>query len=162
VAIICDARFGGGATWNRDGVIVFAPAVDGALLRVAATGGTPTPVTVLDPAHRESAHVGPLFLPDGRHFLFGIVGGDTAGHYVASLDSPERKRISLNLDLAMLGFSSPDFLFFMSDQHPDGPALRPEASRRDREPIRVAEGVDRLGLTATFGVSASGTLVLDR
>ena len=25
--VICDARFGGGATWNRDGVIVFAPEV---------------------------------------------------------------------------------------------------------------------------------------
>ena len=159
VAIICDARFGGGATWNRDGVIVFAPAVDTALLRVAATGGTPTPVTVLDPAHRESAHVGPLFLPDGRHFLFGIVGGDTAGHYVASLDSPERKRISLNLDLAMLGFSSPDFLFFMRDR--TLMAQRFDLKRLDvtGEPMRVAEGVDRLGLTATFGVSASGTLV---
>ena len=72
VAIICEARFGGGGTWNRDGVIVFAPAIDTALFRVAATGGTPTPLTVLDPAHEESAHMGPLFLPDGRHFLFGI------------------------------------------------------------------------------------------
>ena len=147
MAIICEARFGGGATWNRDGVIVFAPAVDSALFRVAATGGTPTPVTALDPAHRESGHVGPLFLPDGRHFVFGIVGGDSAGHYVASLDSPERKRISLDLDLAMLGFGSPDFLFFMRDR--TLMAQRFDLKRLDvtGEPIRVAEGVDRLGLT---------------
>ena len=45
VATICDARYGGGATWNRDGVILFAPAIDSALFRVPATGGTPTPVT---------------------------------------------------------------------------------------------------------------------
>ena len=114
VATICDARYGGGATWNRDGVILFAPAIDSALFRVPATGGTPTPVTVLDPAHEEGAHVKPLFLPDGRHFLFGIIGGDTAGQYVASLDSPERKRFSL--ESLMLGFSAPDFLFFMRDR----------------------------------------------
>jgi hypothetical protein len=87
VAIICETRGGGGATWNRDGVIVFAPAIDTALFRVAAAGGTPTPVTVLDPAHEEGAHGGPLFLPDGRHFLFVILAGDAAGTYVASLDS---------------------------------------------------------------------------
>ena len=157
VATICDARYGGGATWNRDGVILFAPAIDSALFRVPATGGTPTPVTVLDPAREESAHVKPLFLPDGRHFVFGIIGGDTAGQYVASLDSPERKRLSL--ESSMLGFSAPDFLFFMRDR--TLMAQRFDLKRLDLtgEPIRVAEGVDRLGFSATFAVSESGTLV---
>jgi Tol biopolymer transport system component len=157
VAIICDARFGGGATWNRDGVIVFAPAIDAALFRVAAAGGTPTAVTVLDPAHEESAHLNPLFLPDGRHFLFVTSGRDTSGTYVASLDSPERKRVSL--EGSKLGFSSPDFLFFLRDR--TLMAQRLDLKRLDLagEPIRVAEGVDRLGYGATFAVSASGTLV---
>ena len=157
VATICDARYGGGATWNRDGVILFAPAIDSALFRVPATGGTPTPVTELDAAREEGAHVKPQFLPDGRRFVFGIVGGDTAGQYVASLDSPERKR--LLLDQLMLGFSAPDFLFFMRDR--TLMAQRFDLTRLDLtgEPIRVAEGVDRLGYSATFAVSENGTLV---
>ena len=157
VATICDARFGAGATWNRDGVILFAPAIDTALFRVPATGGTPTPVTELDAAREEGAHVKPQFLPDGRRFVFGIVGGDTAGQYVASLDSPERKR--LLLDSSMLGFSAPDFLFFMRDR--TVMAQRFDLKRLDLsgEPIRVAEGVDRLGMSAAFAVSENGTLV---
>ncbi len=157
VAVICEARSGGGATWNRDGIILFAPSIDSALFRVPAAGGTPVAVTVLDAAHDESAHMGPLFLPDGHHFLFGIVGGDAGGQYVASLDSTERKRLSMGP--SMLGFSSPDFLFFMRDRTLI--AQRFDMKRLDvtGEPIRVAEGVDSLGYSSTFAVSASGALV---
>ena len=92
--VICKAKFGGGATWNRDDVIVFAPELGDALFRVTAEGGTPAPLTTLDRARGESAHLGPVFLPDGRHFVFMMIGTDAGGIYVASLDSPERKRVS--------------------------------------------------------------------
>jgi len=156
VATICEARFGGGATWNRDGVIVFAPASDAALFRVAAAGGTPTPVTELDQSHEENAHMGPLFLPDGRHFVFGLLGRDNAGTYVASLDSPERKRLSP--EASLLGFSSPDFLFFMRDRTLIAQRLDLKRLELTGEPILVAEGIARLGPGAAFAVSASGTL----
>jgi Tol biopolymer transport system component len=157
VATICEARFGGGATWNRDSVIVFAPAIDSPLFRVAAAGGSPTPVTTLDPVHEESAHMGPLFLPDGRHFLFSIAGRDNSGTYVASLDSPERKRVSL--EPSMLGFSAPDFLFFIHDRTLMAQRLDLQRLELTGEPTRVAEGVDRLGPSAPFAVSPSGTIV---
>ena len=113
---------------------------------------------MLDPAHEESAHTGPLFLPDGRHFLFGIVGRDNAGTYVASLDSPERKRVSL--EASTFGFSAPDFLFFMRDRTLMAQRLDLQRLELTGEPIRVAEGVDDgWGPSATFAVSASGTLV---
>ena len=82
---ICDARTGGGATWNRDDVILFAPAVEAGLLRVPATGGTPTPVTTLDPSHGEGAHVSPVFLADGRHYVFAVLGRDNTGIYLGAL-----------------------------------------------------------------------------
>ena len=69
-AIICPAQDGRGATWNRDGVIVFAPTSAGALMRVAATGGDPVAVTTLDASRQETAQRFPQFLPDGKHFLF--------------------------------------------------------------------------------------------
>jgi Tol biopolymer transport system component len=156
VSTICEARFGGGATWNRDGVIVFAPGIDTALFQVAAAGGTPRPVTALDPAHEESAHRGPLFLPDGHHFLFTITGRDNTGTYVASLDSPERKRLAL--EDSVHGFSSPDFLFFMRDRTMMVQRLDLKHLEVTGEPIRVAEGVDRVGPAAAFAVSDSGAL----
>jgi serine/threonine protein kinase len=155
-ATICEARFGGGGTWNRDGMIVFAPGIDTGLFRVAAAGGTPVPVTMLDPAQEDSGHVAPLFLPDGRHFVFGIIGGDSAGTYVASLDSSERKRLSTAA--SMHGFSSPDLLFFIRERTLMAQRLDLDRLALTGEPIRVAEGIDTLGFGSAFAVSASGTL----
>ncbi|HEV2200062.1 MAG TPA: protein kinase, partial [Bryobacteraceae bacterium] len=45
VQVLCDARAGRGGTWNRDGVIIFAPDIVGQLYRISATGGIPEPVT---------------------------------------------------------------------------------------------------------------------
>ena len=49
---LCDAPNPRGGSWSRAGVIVFAPDSRSALLRISATGGSPTPVTYLDPAIR--------------------------------------------------------------------------------------------------------------
>lgn len=69
--ILCNAAAGRGGSWNRDNVIVFAPAnADTGLFRVSSAGGTPTAVTTLDPATGETNHRWPHFLPDGRHFLY--------------------------------------------------------------------------------------------
>src|SRR6185436_18305008 len=42
---LCDAASGRGGTWNRDGVIVFAPTISSELYRISAAGGRPEPVT---------------------------------------------------------------------------------------------------------------------
>jgi Tol biopolymer transport system component len=157
VGVICDAQFGGGATWNRDGVIVFAPRIDTPLYRVSATGGIPTPLTTLDAGRGEGAHVRPLFLPDGRHFVFVVIGGDGQGTYVASLDSAERTRISP--EALAWGFSAPDFLFFMRDRTLMAQRIDLQRFNLLGQPMRVAEGVDRQGPTAAVAVSASATLV---
>jgi len=68
--ILCDAGYGLGGTWNRDGTIVFAPNHTSGLFRVPAAGGTPVPVTVLDTSRKEQSHRWPWFLPDGRRFLY--------------------------------------------------------------------------------------------
>jgi serine/threonine protein kinase len=156
VAVICDAQFGGGATWNRDGVIVFAPRIDTPLLRVPATGGTPAPLTTLDADRGDGAHVRPFFLPDGRRFIFVVIGGDGAGSYVASLDSARPTRIS---DQSFAGFSAPDFLFFLRDRTLMVQRVDLERFNLLGQPVRVADGIDRIGPSAAFAVSASRTLV---
>ena len=157
VSVICDAQFGGGATWNRDDVIVFAPRADTPLYRVPATGGTPTALTTLDEGRGESAHLRPIFLPDGRHFVFVVVGGEAPGSYVASLDTAERTRISA--EALVLGFSAPNFVFFMRDRTLMVQRLDLERFTLVGQPMRVVDGVDQLGPSAAFAVSASAALV---
>ena len=68
---LCDASIGvapGGATWNRDGIILFGGATG--LHRVSASGGTPTLVTTVDGSRRETGHGFPQFMPDGNRFLY--------------------------------------------------------------------------------------------
>ena len=90
VRILCEAPFGrGGGTWSRDGVIVFAPSIDGPLYRIPESGGTPVPVTGIPRQGSGERHAWPFFLPDGKHFLYSDVLGN--GIYVGSLDaSPPR------------------------------------------------------------------------
>jgi eukaryotic-like serine/threonine-protein kinase len=77
----------GGGTWNRDGVILFSTVGGGEpLRRVNASGGACTAATKPDRGH---SHAVPEFLPDGKHFVYVVHGGEeaTRGLYVASLDT---------------------------------------------------------------------------
>ena len=61
-----------GATWNRDGVILFS-LLAGPIQRISAAGGTAaSPVTKRDDAKQQLAHSFPCFLPDGKRFLYYI------------------------------------------------------------------------------------------
>ena len=157
VATICDARGGAGATWNRDDVILFAASIDGGLSRVAAAGGTPAPVTTLNAARGESGHFSPAFLPDGRHFVFGLIGGDGMGVYLASLGSPERT-------LLMPGPVWPaltdrgDLMFWLGNNLM---SQRLDLASRGMvgDPVLVAEGVVRIGPTPGMAVSPKGDVI---
>jgi Tol biopolymer transport system component len=107
---LCDAPNNRGGTWSKDGIIVFNPANNVPLQKVSATGGVPTPATVLGPG--EAAHRRPYFLPDGRHFLYAATSGASRGMpiYVASLDSSERKLV-VNADGNNVAYSRGHLLF---------------------------------------------------
>ena len=92
---LCDAPDARGGTWNRDGVIVFAPDSAGTLQQISASGGAYSAVTKLDEARGELTDRWPYFLPDGRNFLY-LRRGITASQaetaiYVASIASKESK-----------------------------------------------------------------------
>jgi Tol biopolymer transport system component len=110
---LCDAPQGFGGTWNRDGVIVFAPNPNGPLLKVSASGGIAVTVTKLDQSRRELAHRHPKFLPDGNHFVYYVVSEkpENSGLYLGSVDSADTKRLVASD--AMGGFVPPDRLVFM-------------------------------------------------
>lgn len=147
---------GGGATWSPDGVIVFASGVDVGLSRVSAEGGPVSELTRLDVSHNEAGHLSPVFLGDGKHFAFRILGPENAGIYVASLDSPTPVRLAA--DESMLGYGAGHLFFerggtLMAHRIDEaGPKLVGEA-------IRVADNIQNGPLSAGFSVSNNGTIV---
>lgn len=86
---ICAAASVYGGSWNHEGVIVFGINNATGIQRVSSAGGAPSPVTALNVARKDAAHLFPVFLPDGRHFLYLVLSAATenTGIYLGSLDS---------------------------------------------------------------------------
>jgi hypothetical protein len=83
-----------GGPWNADEVIVFGD--NRAILRVSAAGGAASPVTKLEQGRDESTHRDPIFLPDGRHFLYlrHSRRAENSGIYVGSIGvKPEQQSL---------------------------------------------------------------------
>jgi eukaryotic-like serine/threonine-protein kinase len=101
VRTLANAAAPGPPAWSRDGVILFTPSRTSGLHRVPAHGGSSQPVTTPDASKGELAHVAPLFLPDGRHFLYLSLTRTASGRsvpgatYGASLDGSEPPRTIL-------------------------------------------------------------------
>jgi serine/threonine protein kinase/Tol biopolymer transport system component len=151
-----------GATWNRDGVIVFSPGdFFEPLYRISAAGGEPTPVTVIDQSRFETSHRWPHFLPDGRHFLYWVRSSSQAesgGIFVGSLDSKETKRLlPTNLNAA---YAPPGFLLFLRNETLMAQRFDADELQLAGEPFPVAEHVAfNLGLgRGAFSVSENGVL----
>ena len=88
----------GGGTWNRSGTILFHAGGPAARIyySVRADGGEPAVVMPVDEKGGEVSRSWPQFLPDGRRFLFSVIGAkpENAGVFVAAVDSPNaRQRI---------------------------------------------------------------------
>jgi serine/threonine protein kinase/Tol biopolymer transport system component len=64
-----------GASWSKDGVIVFNPRYTGGLLRVPDEGGAVEPASRVRSDRGEGTHRLPNFLPDGKHFTFYMSPG---------------------------------------------------------------------------------------
>jgi Tol biopolymer transport system component len=81
-----------GGTWNRNGIILLGRGND-SLLQVPESGGEATPVLPLDKSRQEAAQTWPVFLPDGRRFLYLSRSTKETAVYLGSLGSKEVRRI---------------------------------------------------------------------
>jgi tRNA A-37 threonylcarbamoyl transferase component Bud32/dipeptidyl aminopeptidase/acylaminoacyl peptidase len=161
---LCDLPgIGIGGSWNRDGVILVA--IDGReLVRVSAAGGTPSPVTALDSAHRGTGHFNPLFLPDRRHFLYSAETdwkSASASVFVGSLDvkpgEQSTKQLLVmsgeNLAYVSSGDSVLGRLLFVREKTLMAQAFDARRLELVGDPAPVAEHAD------AFSVSENGVLV---
>jgi eukaryotic-like serine/threonine-protein kinase len=116
--VLCDAPNGRGGTWNRDGVIVFTPDGFGGLFRVSSSGGSPVEMTKPDSSRFETSHRWPVFLPDGKHFIYlaANFSGQTENNaiFLGSLDSQERSLVVGTSTNA--AYAGPGYLVYMRDK----------------------------------------------
>ena len=158
---LCDAVFGAGGTWNRDGVILFSPSGLNPISRVSAAGGSPVPITSLDKSLGEVAHRFPSFLPDGRHFLYTAAASEVekAAIYIGDLDTPQRHRlISANSNAV---YAQPGYVLYMRLRTLMAQPIDAGKFRTTGDAVPVAEQLDAsAGSTSVglFSTSANGVL----
>jgi eukaryotic-like serine/threonine-protein kinase len=143
-------------TWNSDGVILFKKANGTGLARISTSGAEIVEATRIAPP-QQADHRLPYFLPDGRHFLYFVIGTpEGRGIYIGSLDSNETKRV---LDSELAGtFAPPDFLLFVREDTLWAQHLNLKTFELTGDPFSVAEHVEQRSSTnGRVAVSASAT-----
>jgi len=148
-----------GATWNRDGVILFTPANFAGLASIPASGGIASQVTTPDSSRGERSHRYPQFLPDGRRFLYLSLTAkaEDRGIYGGSLDS---KETMLLMKAHLRAAYAPGYLLFMRDQTLMAQPFDADKLRLAGEPTLVADGVGTNPTpgNAGFSISEGGVL----
>jgi Tol biopolymer transport system component len=93
-----------GGSWNHEDVILFGTEARG-VMRVPASGGDPVSLTRLDTSRKERVHAFPVFLPDGRHFLYSRFSTvpENSGIYVGSLDAKPDEQGGTRLTASAIG-----------------------------------------------------------
>jgi Tol biopolymer transport system component len=148
-----------GGAWNSDGMILFGSNGTEGLQLVSAGGGVPAPVTTLEATPKETRHLWPRFLPDGRHFMYQAQG-ESAGDatiFVAALDAPGRTPVIKSAH--MVEFAPPDLLLFVRDDALLAQRFDIDSLELRGDPVAVTESVQMAGNgRAGFTVSATGVL----
>jgi eukaryotic-like serine/threonine-protein kinase len=152
----------GRAAWSSQGVILFV-GPDRRLYTVSETGGQPTRVTELDESRQEVLHNWPVFLPDGRRFIFHARSRTAANNalFLGSLDSPKRTHLVDALSSAEYGSGH---LLFQRDGTLMAQPFDEKAGRIAGDAIPLVERVMYNGNSGRVAasVSSSGNLVYRR
>jgi Tol biopolymer transport system component len=158
---IADAPDAQGATWSRNGTILFAATATGGLQQIAASGGAARQVT--RGVDKTATQRFPCFLPDGRHFIY-LFGGFSrrADIRVGSLDSPEKQGRVLLEGVESSAIYSQGYVLFVRGSNLVARPFNPKSLEFTGDavpvvsPVRVSQHPVNL---AEFSVSANGVLV---
>jgi Tol biopolymer transport system component/tRNA A-37 threonylcarbamoyl transferase component Bud32 len=101
-SLVCAAAFRG-AAWFPDDTIVFSKQVGG-LMKVAAQGGTPQPLTTLDATQHDKTHRSPVLLPGGKAIVF-VLGSDEIQAYDDARIFARSLETEKQHDLGIRGYS---------------------------------------------------------
>ena len=156
-----------GGTWGKQNVILYEPDPSSGLWKINADGSGAAPLTegfkTASPA--QQTHRWPLFLPDGRHFLywagnFSNANDDkTSGIYLSSLDDKQQKLILLCH--SSFAYDS-GHLYYAGDQKQlESVAFDPASGEisGNSTPVAGAVGYQPATYWAALTASFDGTLV---
>ena len=156
---LCEVGNSRGGAWGATGTILVGTNYGAGILQVSEKGGAPVPVTRLDSALGENSHRFPVFLPDGKHFLF-FARTELAGNralYLASTDvTTPRKRLLVTdgyVAVADDPSSGGHYLLYPKNETLWAQSFDTTRGELSGDPVAISEDV---GL---FTVSATGTLV---
>jgi eukaryotic-like serine/threonine-protein kinase len=157
---LANAPSGRGGTWNRNGVIVFAPDLATNLKSVSASGGESSPVTTLDASRGENSHRFPWFLPDGRHFIYyaRCRQAEDTGIYTTALGSKEIKRLVIADSAGQI--TSTGYLLFIREPMLMAQRFRADGLEVVGDPFVAAEQVWQHGYPGVTPFSVSGNDIL--
>jgi serine/threonine-protein kinase len=111
--VLCPVALSRGATWGKNGTIVFAPNPASGLMMLPAAGGAPSPLTTLDKG--ESGHRWPQFLPDGERVIFtSYSSGDRNMGTIEVVDLKTKKRTVLHRGGTYARYASSGHLLFLN------------------------------------------------
>ena len=159
--VICDAEDGRGGTWNQQGIIVFAPRTFSPLMKVPASGGTPEPVTQLDP-QKYIANRWPHFLPGGDQFLY-LADAPPGGQSALRVGSLRNRDSQSVLDDVTEGQYSDGLLFFARRDVLLAQPFDVDRLALGGEPQAVVQGIATLASGRyAFSVTPSGALAFLR
>jgi eukaryotic-like serine/threonine-protein kinase len=156
-----------GGSWGSGGVIIFAPDAESPIWRINADGTGPAKVTNMSGIGSGQSHRWPVFLPDGKHFMFWMgnfsneKNDHVSGIYVSSLDNKsEAKKLVL---LCLSSFAYDDHLLYYADEQRQlvSIAFDPSSATVSGSPTVVATAVGFQPSTywTAFAVSRNGTVI---
>jgi serine/threonine protein kinase len=154
--LLADALRPHGGDWSGNWIL-YAPA-DG-IHRIAPDGTRDTALTKVDPSQGDFRHSFPLFLPDGKRFLFVIRSNrpERAGLYVAPVAGGPPVRIG---EIHSRMAYARGYLFFVLDGNIVAQAFDADALKTTGAAMALVGHVKYIpGGDAAFDVSASGLLV---
>ena len=162
VGNICPVNQFGGATWNRDGVIVFSQV--SSLWTVPAGGGTPQRFQIPAELGPDAVAVAPAFRPDQKTFTYRIGFGakDSAGTYLAQLESRTSTRL---FDLGPNVVLAQDMVAWVSNGGLQTQALDPVSVLPTGPTVTIEGGVlgnDGQAVTPALSLSETGVLLYRR
>jgi eukaryotic-like serine/threonine-protein kinase len=158
---ICSVtRFRGG-TWGPDGIL-FAPDVTNGIFRVAPNAGS-TPVQITSVAPDQTTHRWPVWLPDGKHFLYfagnhSYKDASKSGIYFASVDGKESRVVAAIQSNA--AYADGHLVWEQGGSLLAQP-FDPSTGTLSGDTVAIASGVGYNGSTwkAAFDVNENGMLI---
>ena len=160
---IVDAWSPFGATWGRDGRIVFAGALgNGGLWSVSADGGTPEQITSVRESEQETQHMWPEVMPDGS-ILYTVLGpsGHAADARLVVENRGEGTRTEIAKGVTYGRYVSEHILYADGDGTLLIQPFDPRSRKTTGSARAVVAGVrlSNWGGAVPYAVSSNGTLV---